>query len=112
LAELPGIVRGLALHGDFAFVGLSRARPTLTGVPIVEERDHLKCGLWVVDLRTGGIASHLEFCSDVDEVFDVQLLNGIRCPCFFGPNADQEGSQLLYPGDGMRPGKSAIGFTV
>jgi hypothetical protein len=35
VAELPGVARGLALHGGFAFVGLSKARPTLEGVPIV-----------------------------------------------------------------------------
>ena len=33
VAKLPGVVRGLALHGGFAFVGLSKARPTLEGVP-------------------------------------------------------------------------------
>src|SRR5262249_12225147 len=53
VAELPGVARGLALHGGYAFVGLSKARPTLKGVPVVARRDELKCGLIVVDLRTG-----------------------------------------------------------
>ena len=54
VAKLPGVVRGLALHGGFAFVGLSKARPTLEGVPIVARRDELQCGLWVVDLTDRG----------------------------------------------------------
>ena len=49
----------------------------LEGVPIVTHRDRLKCGLVVVDLRTGGHAAHLEFRTGVEEIFDVQVLPGI-----------------------------------
>jgi uncharacterized protein (TIGR03032 family) len=31
VALLPGVARGLALHGGYAFVGLSKARPSLEG---------------------------------------------------------------------------------
>ena len=52
VAELPGFARGLALHGQYAFVGLSKIRPTsaMDGVPLAERRDELKCGVAVVDL--------------------------------------------------------------
>jgi uncharacterized protein (TIGR03032 family) len=96
IAHLPGVARGLALHGGYAFVGLSKARPTLEGVPIVENRDELRCGLWVVDLRTGAIASHLEFCTGVEEVFDVQVLPGIIRPYVSGPAAEQDTGQPLW----------------
>ena len=90
VAGLPGIARGLALHGGYAFVGLSKARPTLEGVPIVAQRDRLKCGLWVLNLRTGEPAAHLEFRTGADELFDIQVMPGIRFPYFSGPSADQE----------------------
>jgi uncharacterized protein (TIGR03032 family) len=96
VAPLPGVARGLALHGGFAFVGLSRARPTLEGVPIVAQRDQLHCGLWVVDLRTGGIAAHLEFCTGVEEIFDVQVLPAIVFPYVSGPSAEQDTGQPLW----------------
>jgi uncharacterized protein (TIGR03032 family) len=96
VAQLPGVTRGLALHGGFAFVGLSRARPTLDGVPIVHRRDELKCGLWVVDLRSGAIAAHLEFCSGVEEIFDVQVLPGITFPYISGPWAERDTGQPLW----------------
>src|SRR5262249_3886517 len=40
VAEQPGYTRGLALHGTYAFVGLSKIRETSTfgGVPIAERR--------------------------------------------------------------------------
>ena len=96
VAAVPGVSRGLALHGGYAFVGLSKARSTLEGVPIVAEREKLRCGLWVVDLRTGAIAAHLEFCTGVEEVFDVQVLPGIVSPFVSGPAADKDTGQPLW----------------
>jgi uncharacterized protein (TIGR03032 family) len=96
VAALPGVARGLGLHGGFAFVGLSRARPTLEGVPIVARRDQLRCGLWVVDLRTGAVAAHLEFCTGVEEVFDVQVLPGIVSPYVSGPSPEKDTGQPLW----------------
>src|SRR5262249_52873049 len=55
VAELPGFTRGLVLAGPYAFIGLSKIRETsaLNGVPLVERRGDLKCGVAVVDLRSG-----------------------------------------------------------
>jgi uncharacterized protein (TIGR03032 family) len=96
VAPLPGVARGLGLHGGFAFVGLSRARPTLDGVPIAARRDELRCGLWVVDLRTGTVAAHMEFSTGVEEIFDVQVLPGIVFPYVSGPWAERDTGQPLW----------------
>ncbi len=96
VACLPGVARGLALHGGYAFIGISKARPTLEGVPIVAQRDQLKCGLWIVDMRSGAIAANLEFCAGVDEVFDVQVLQGIKSPYVSGPCAEADTGQPLW----------------
>jgi uncharacterized protein (TIGR03032 family) len=96
VAPVPGIARGLAIHGAYAFVGLSKARPTLEGVPIVSDRDKLRCGVWVVDLRTGNIAAHLEFHTGMEEIFDVQLLPVITSPYLSGPAADKDSGAPLW----------------
>ena len=82
MAELPGFARGLALAGPYAFVGLSKIRKTsaMDGVPLAERRDELKCGVAVVDLRSGRVVALLEFQTAVEEIFDVQLLPGLRFP--------------------------------
>ena len=51
--RLPGFTRGLACHGDLAFVGLSRIRETAVfgGLQIADRHAELKCGVAVVDLR-------------------------------------------------------------
>jgi uncharacterized protein (TIGR03032 family) len=82
VAEFPGFARGLAFAGPYAFVGLSKIRPTsaMDGVPLAERRHTLKCGVAVVDVRSGRVVASLEFQTAVEEIFDVQLLPGARFP--------------------------------
>jgi uncharacterized protein (TIGR03032 family) len=98
VAELPGYTRGLAVTPEAAFVGLSRVRETSTfgGLPIAERRGELKCGVAVVELRTGRMAALLEFKSGVEEVFDVQVLPGLRRPLISGPFAGQDGGEVIW----------------
>jgi uncharacterized protein (TIGR03032 family) len=96
VAAVPGVARGLALYGGYAFVGLSKARPSLEGVPIVAQREQLKCGLAIVDLRTGHQTALLEFTTGVEEIFDVQVLPGIAFPFISGPWAEQDTGQPLW----------------
>jgi uncharacterized protein (TIGR03032 family) len=83
---LPGFTRGLAVAGPYAFVGLSKIRPTsaMDGVPLAEKSDQLQCGIAVLDLRVGQIVATLQFQTAVEEIFDVQLLTGIRFPELVG----------------------------
>lgn len=86
ISELPGFARGLALSGPYAFVGLSKIRKTsaMDGVPLADRREQLKCGVAVVDLRRGQVIAFLEFQTAVEEIFDVQLLPGLRFPELIG----------------------------
>lgn len=98
VAELPGFTRGLALHGRFAFVGLSKIRETSTfgGLPIAARRPELKCGVGAVDLDTGRLVGHLEFVTGVEEIFDVQVLPGVRCPAVSGPHPGLDGATPIW----------------
>jgi uncharacterized protein (TIGR03032 family) len=86
VAELPGFARGLALVGPYAFVGLSKIRKTsaMDGVPLADRREQLKCGVAVIDLGSGRVVAWLEFQTAVEEIFDVQLLPGLRFPEVIG----------------------------
>ncbi len=98
VSELPGYTRGLAMMGSFAFVGLSRIRETSTfgGLPIADRRDTLKCGVAVVDLVSGGQMALLEFHTGVEEIFDVQILPGIRSPVMSGPHPHLDGKPAIW----------------
>ena len=84
--------------GPLAFVGLSKIRETSTfgGVPVADRRDKLKCGVAIVELGSGRQVSLLEFHSGVEEIFDVQLLNGVRNPVISGPYPGREGNQVIW----------------
>ena len=89
ITELPGYTRGLAFFGPLAFVGLSKLRKknsSIDGVPIANRRESLKCGVAVVDLASGRQVALLEFQTGIEEVFDVQVLPGVRSPLISGPN--------------------------
>jgi uncharacterized protein (TIGR03032 family) len=98
VAELPGYTRGLAFQESFAFVGLSRVRDTSTfgGVPIADRRADLRCGVGIVDLRTGRLAGHLEFQSGVEEIFAVEVLPGVRWPAVAGPYPELDGVPTVW----------------
>jgi uncharacterized protein (TIGR03032 family) len=100
VAELPGFARGLAFAGPYAFVGLSKIRPTsaMDGVPLAERRQQLKCGVAAVDLRTGQVTGLLEFQTAVEEIFDVQLLPGLRFPEVVGFQKETVHHTFIIPG--------------
>jgi uncharacterized protein (TIGR03032 family) len=98
VAHVPGYTRGLAFCKNFAFVGMSRIRETAIfgGVPIAERRNELKCAVAVVDLRSGQSVAYLEFETGVEEIFDVQVLQGARCVSLTGPFPAQDDAQDIW----------------
>jgi uncharacterized protein (TIGR03032 family) len=108
VAAVPGYARGLAFHQRLAFVGLSKIRETAIfgGAPIAAYHDQLKCGVGVIDLRTGSTVATLQFANGVEEIFDVQIVPGARCPTFGGSPGDPDHVWLLpgQPGSAQPPG--------
>jgi uncharacterized protein (TIGR03032 family) len=104
VAELPGFARGLAFAGPYAFVGLSKIRPTsaMDGVPLAQRRDTLKCGVAVVDVRAGRTTALLDFQTAVEEIFDVQCLVGVRFPEIIGFQKDAIHQTFIVPPENRR----------
>ena len=98
VTTFPGYCRGLSFLGPFAFVGLSRIRETAVfgGVPIAENRDALKCGIAVVDLRTGSSVASFEFAEGVEEIFDVRVVPGVRCHALRGPHVAEDQQSPIW----------------
>jgi uncharacterized protein (TIGR03032 family) len=81
----PGFVRGLAFHGKWAVVGMSRPRGdhgTFAGLPLeaaLERRGAFaQCGLAVVDTESGTLAHMLRLRPRINELYDVVVLPGVR----------------------------------
>lgn len=93
-AALPGFARGLCFAAGRAIVGLSHIRPEhiLDAPPVRQRFDHLRSGVWLVDVQTGANTGALEFVRGGREVFDAAFLPGMTAvdldrPTLKGPPA-------------------------
>ncbi|RKP57824.1 TIGR03032 family protein [Pararobbsia silviterrae] len=80
VTALPGFAHGLAEYGGVLFIGLSKLREKRgpQELPIETQRDRLVAGVAAVDLASGALLGILDFYNGVDEIFDVQVMPGIR----------------------------------
>jgi uncharacterized protein (TIGR03032 family) len=91
----PGYLRGLAFSGDYAVVGLSRPRHDgrFSGLPLdqtLRQRDaEPRCGVMVIDLRSGDIVEWLTLDGLVSELYDVIALPGCQRPMIIGTKGDE-----------------------
>jgi uncharacterized protein (TIGR03032 family) len=106
VALLPGFTRGLDFVGPYALIGLSQVRESahFSGIPItdrlpVEDR---KCGVWVVDTRTGQVVAFLRFEAGVQEIFAVQVLPGVRYPDVLPDDHEAVASTILLPDEALK----------
>ena len=95
VAFCPGYARGLAFVGDFAVIGLSLAREnrTFQGLPLdaalAARGADPRCGLLVVDTRTGDTVEWLRIEGVVRELYDVAVVRGVRNPAIIGFKTDE-----------------------
>lgn len=87
VATYPGYGRGLAFLGPYAFVAMSRARETSVfgGVPICRDASAMRCGIVAIDWTSGKSLAFLEFEGGVEELFDVQVIEGAQRTAICGP---------------------------
>lgn len=94
IAFCPGFARGLSIVGDHALIGLSLAREnkTFNGLALddaLASRDaEARCGLIVVDLKTGDAIHWLRLEGIVTEIYDVAMIEGLKRPMAIGTKAD------------------------
>jgi uncharacterized protein (TIGR03032 family) len=95
LVFCPGYLRGLAFVGDYAVVGLSQPRhdKTFGGLALDEELARrgtdARCGLMVIDLRSGDVVHWVRYEGMVSELYDVAVLPGVERPMAFGFKTDE-----------------------
>jgi uncharacterized protein (TIGR03032 family) len=95
LVFCPGYLRGLAFVGDYAVVGLSRPREDKTfgdlalDAELMRRGADARCGLMVIDLKSGDAVHWLRVEGMVSELYDVAVLPDVRRPMAFGFKTDE-----------------------
>ncbi len=98
----PGFARGLALHGRFAFVGLSKPRyERFEGLELdarlAETYSSPWCGIQIIDLETGTCVDWLRIDGAVAELYDLELLPGHLCPLAIAPGTSEAATLITVP---------------
>ena len=88
----PGFTRGLAFHGDLAFVGLSKPRyHRFDGLPLADRLDATDsepwCGIQVIDLARRTCVDWFRIDGLVTELYDLAVIPGRRCPMAVSPTS-------------------------
>lgn len=102
----PGYLRGMSFHGDYAIVGLSKPRNNraFSGLDLDENlrraQSDARCGLHVIDLRSGDVVHWVRIEGIVTELYDVIALPSVRRPKALGFKTD-EIRRVLRVGDGQ-----------
>jgi uncharacterized protein (TIGR03032 family) len=90
----PGFLRGLAFIDGHALVTVSKPRyGKFDEMPIGDELNSRNldpiCAVMVIDLASGEIVEWLRLEGDVQELFAVEIMPGIKCPMSVGPVTEE-----------------------
>ena len=85
MAQFPGFTRGISFCGHLAFIGLSQVRESavFSGIPLVDrigKAEERTCGVWILNIETGETIGFCQFEEGVQEIFAVEVLQGMRFP--------------------------------
>lgn len=105
IAFLPGFLRGLAICGTRALVTLSKPRGGSFGGLALDEALAKRsisawCAVVLVDLESGQSGEWLRMEGGINELFDVALLPGIRCPMSIGVDSEEIRATITYSSQG------------
>ncbi len=95
IAICPGFVRGVAIVNGFAVIGLSMPRhnKTFSGLALqetlAEKGVEPRCGIMVIDLKTGDTVHWLRLHGMITELYDVVALPNVRRPSALGLRSDE-----------------------
>lgn len=104
----PGFVRGLAIHGGYAFVGLSKPRyQRFEGLELdarLQAADSEPwCGIQVIELARGVCVEWFRIDGAVAELYDVEVLPGVACAMAISPNSPEAAGFVTWEGRTQAP---------
>lgn len=100
-AFCPGFLRGLAFHGNYAFVGLSKPRyKRFEGLALDRRLDAADsepwCGIQVIDLSNGACVDWFRIDGAVAELYDIGVIPGFACPMAVSPGAPDVAALITF----------------
>ena len=98
ITQIDGFVRGMSLHNDYLFIGISKLRKnssTFGKLPFAEQAN--EAGIVIVHLPTQSIQGKITYLTSLDEIYDVHILaNKIR-PNILNTITEDHKKALMIP---------------
>ncbi len=97
----PGFLRGLAFHGNFAFVGLSKPRyKRFEGLPLDQKLKDVDsepwCGVQIIDLSSGTCVDWFRIDGKIAELYDLEVLPEVVTPMAVPPESKEAASLVTF----------------
>jgi uncharacterized protein (TIGR03032 family) len=86
--RVEGFARGMTRYKDYLFVGSSLLRKTHTfgDLPLAQSNATF-CGVAVFHLPSGAFVGRIKYVNSCEEIYDIQVLPGLRRPGILGINS-------------------------
>lgn len=98
VTKLNAFVRGLAIVGDYAFVGVSKLRQNSSTFKHLEIAKLSNwAGVSVIHIPTGALVAQLKYMASVDEIYDIQILPNATRPGILNTYTDVHKKALSIP---------------
>ena len=99
IVKTEGFTRGMALHKDYLFIGLSKLRKnssTFGKLSFAGQAN--EAGILIVHLPTGSIAGKITYLTSLDEIYDVHVLADMIRPNIMNTLKPDHREGLMIPG--------------
>jgi len=99
IAQLNGFARGMSRIGDIVFIGVSKLRKkntTFQELPV--SKRSMFAGVAAVDLRGPSVIGWVKYETSVDEIYDVQVIPGLRRPGIVSAEMPESSQSIYRPG--------------
>jgi uncharacterized protein (TIGR03032 family) len=97
LATMNGFIRGLSFKQDYAFIGVSKLRKSHTFGDLAMANRPIKAGVVVINLKTRQQVGEIVYGDELEEIYDVQVLDGKRRPNILNLPMSDRYRALLTP---------------
>jgi len=98
IIQIDGFVRGMSLHKDYLFIGLSKLRKgssTFGKLPFAEKAN--EAGIIVIHLPTKSIVGKITYLTSLDEIYDIHILADKTRPNILNTLTDDHKNGLSIP---------------
>lgn len=102
-AFCPGFLRGLAFHGNFAYVGLSKPRyKRFEGLALDQKLKDADsepwCGIQIIDLDNGACVDWFRIDGTIGELYDLEIIANAICPMALPPVSPEAANLITFVG--------------